>query len=67
MNQNMFCFHIFLSHLIIYYLGNCENFTENIGFLIVGKKEMAIYNSFNSVIDKLQLIIATKSINDNTE
>ncbi|GET53183.1 hypothetical protein GLOIN_2v1770412 [Rhizophagus irregularis DAOM 181602=DAOM 197198] len=22
------------SHLIIYYLGNCENFTENMGFLI---------------------------------
>ncbi|CAB4472834.1 unnamed protein product [Rhizophagus irregularis] len=55
------------SHLIIYYLGNCENFTENMEFLIVGKKEMAIYNFFNSVIDKLQLIIATKSINDNAE
>ena len=49
------------SHLIIYYLGNCENFTENIEFLIVRKKEIAIYNFFNSVIDKLQLIIATKS------
>ncbi|CAB4493221.1 unnamed protein product [Rhizophagus irregularis] len=53
------------SHLIIYYLGNCENFTENMGFLIVGKKEMTIYNFFNSVIDKLQLIISTKSIDDN--
>jgi hypothetical protein len=50
------------SHLIIYYLRNCENFTENMGFLIVGKKKMAIYNFFNSVINKLQLIIATKSI-----
>ncbi|CAB4432950.1 unnamed protein product [Rhizophagus irregularis] len=49
------------SNFIIYYLGNCENFTENMGFLIVGKKEMMIYNFFNSVIDKLQLIIATKS------
>jgi hypothetical protein len=55
------------SHLIIYYLGNCENFTENMGFLIVGKREMEIYNFFNSVIDKLQLIAATKSINDNAE
>jgi hypothetical protein len=55
------------SHLIIYYLGDCETFTENMGFLIVRKKEMAIYNFFNSVIDKLQLVIATKSINDNTE
>ena len=45
------------SHLIIYYLGNCENFTENMGFLIVGKKEMEIYNFFKSVIDKLQLIV----------
>ena len=34
------------SHLIIYYLGNCENFTENMGFLIVEKKEMEIYNFF---------------------
>ena len=51
------------SHLIIYYryLGNCDNFTENMGFLIVGKKEMEIYNFFKSVIDKLQLIIGTKS------
>lgn len=53
------------SHLIVYYLGNCENFTENMGYLIVGKKEMTIYNFFNSVIDKLQLIISTKSIDDN--
>jgi len=34
------------SHSIIYYLGNCETFTENMGFLIVGKKEMAIYKFF---------------------
>ncbi|PKY61322.1 hypothetical protein RhiirA4_550920 [Rhizophagus irregularis] len=34
------------SHLFIYYLGNCKNFTENMGFLIVGKKEMAIYSFF---------------------
>ena len=55
------------SHLIIYCLGNCKNFIENMEFLIVEKKEMAIYNFFNSVIDKLQLIIATKSINGNAE
>ncbi|PKC14928.1 hypothetical protein RhiirA5_408837 [Rhizophagus irregularis] len=53
------------SHLFIYYLGNCKNFTENMGFLIVGKKEMAIYSFFNSVIYKLQLIIATKSYDKN--
>jgi hypothetical protein len=34
------------------------------GFLIVREKEMIIYNFFNSVIDKLQLIIAMKSINN---
>jgi len=45
------------SYSIIYYLGNCEIFTENMGFLIVGKREMSIYNFFNSVIDKLQLIM----------
>ena len=55
------------SHLVIYYLGNSENFIENMGFLVVGKKEMSIYNFFNSVSDKLHLIIATKSINNNTE
>ncbi|PKK59624.1 hypothetical protein RhiirC2_794579 [Rhizophagus irregularis] len=40
------------------------NETNNnaMGFLIVGKKEMAIYSFFNSVIYKLQLIIATNSI-----
>ena len=54
------------SQTIIYYLGIRENFTKNMGFLIVGEKEMAIYNFFNSVIDKLQLII-TKSINNNAE
>ena len=32
------------SHLIIYYLENCENFIENMEFLIIGKKEIAIYN-----------------------
>ncbi|RIA84771.1 hypothetical protein C1645_831811 [Glomus cerebriforme] len=55
------------SHLIIYYLGSCENFTENMGYLIVRKKEMAIYNFFKSIIDKLQLIIATKLTNGNAE
>jgi hypothetical protein len=45
------------SHLIIYYLGNCEAITENMGFIIVGKQEMEIYNFFNSVKDRLQLIL----------
>jgi len=40
------------SRSVIYYLGNCETFTENMGFLIVGKREMTIYNFFNSVKDK---------------
>ncbi|RIA99077.1 hypothetical protein C1645_811809 [Glomus cerebriforme] len=46
---------------------SCENFTENMGYLIVRKKEMAIYNFFKSIIDKLQLIIATKLTNGNAE
>ena len=46
------------SHSIIYYLGNCETCTEStMGFIIVGKKEMDIYNFFNSVKDKLQLML----------
>ena len=53
--------YLLFSHIsscsIIYYLGNCETFTENMGFLIVGKREMTIYNFFNSVKDKLQLIL----------
>ncbi|RIA81575.1 hypothetical protein C1645_836782 [Glomus cerebriforme] len=55
------------SYLIIYYLSSCENFTENMGYLIVGKKEIAIYNFFKLIIDKLQLIIATKLTNGNAE
>ena len=43
--------YILFSHIpsrsIIYYLGNCETCTENMGFIIVGKKEMDIYNFFN--------------------
>ena len=38
-------------------LGNCETFTENMGFLIVRKREITIYNFFNLVKDKLQLIL----------
>ncbi|POG59125.1 hypothetical protein GLOIN_2v1789518 [Rhizophagus irregularis DAOM 181602=DAOM 197198] len=45
------------SNSIIYYLGNCETCKENMGFIIVGKREMEIYNFFNSVKDKLQLIL----------
>ncbi|RIA97371.1 hypothetical protein C1645_814262 [Glomus cerebriforme] len=46
---------------------SCENFTENIEYLIVVKKEMAIYNFFKSIINKLQLIIAIKLTNGNAE
>ncbi|CAB4376112.1 unnamed protein product [Rhizophagus irregularis] len=45
------------SNSIIYYLGNCETCKENMGFIIVGKREMEIYNFFNSVKNKLQLIL----------
>ena len=48
------------SHSIIYYLGNCETCTKNMGYMIVRKREMEIYNFFNSVKDKLQLIINNK-------
>lgn len=45
------------SHSIIYYLGNCEICAENIGFIVLGKQEIKIYNFFNSVKDKLRLIL----------
>lgn len=45
------------SNLIIYYLGNCETCIDNMGFIIVGKKEMVIYNFFNTVKNKLQLML----------
>jgi len=48
------------NHLIIYYLENSESCIKNIGFMIIGKKEMKIYNFFNSIIDKLQLILMNK-------
>ncbi|RIA83834.1 hypothetical protein C1645_833202 [Glomus cerebriforme] len=56
-----------LSNYHPYIDSNCENFTENMGYLIVKKKEMAIYNFFKSIINKLQLIIATKLTNGNAE
>ena len=48
------------SHLIIYYLENCKSYTKNMRFIIVRKKEMEIYNFFNSIIDKLQLKLMNK-------
>ncbi len=48
------------SHLIIYYLENSESCIENMGFMIIEKKEIEIYNFFNSIINKLQLILMNK-------
>ena len=49
LNLDIFYFlHIF-SHSIIYYLKNCKTCIENMGYIIVKKREMEIYNFFNSV------------------
>jgi len=56
-NQKYVLFSHISSNSIIYYLENNKNFIENMGFLVVGKKKMSIYNFFNSVSDKLHLII----------
>jgi len=48
-----FCICIFGSKiLVVQFLA-----IENMGFLIVGKREMTIYNFLNSVKDKLQLLL----------
>ncbi len=47
LNLDIFYFHIFLV-------------IENMGFMIIEKKEIEIYNFFNSIINKLQLILMNK-------
>ena len=53
--------YVLFSHIssrsIIYYLGNCESCTENMGYIIVTKKEMEIYTFLDSVKSTLQMII----------
>ena len=49
LNLDIFYFSHIFSHSIIYYLGNCKTCTENMGYIIVKKREMEIYNFFNSV------------------
>ena len=60
LNLDIFYFSHFSSYSIIYYLGNCKTCTENMEYMIVRKRKMEIYNFFNSVKDKLQLIINNK-------
>ena len=49
LNLDIFYFSHISSHSIIYYLGNCKACTENMGYIIVKKRKMEIYNFFNSV------------------
>lgn len=56
-NSRYILFSHILSYLIIYYLENCEICAENIGFIILEKQEIKFYNFFNSVKDKLQLLL----------
>jgi len=60
LNLDIFYFSHLSSYSIIYYLGNCKTCTENMKYMIVKKRKMEIYIFFNSVKDKLQLIINNK-------
>jgi len=62
LNLDIFYFSHISSHSIIYYLRNYKIYTKNIGYIIVKKREMEIYNFFNSVKESPKHLVGSRKL-----